>query len=226
MNDLTIIYITANKMPKKWMDFQISHLLKSVKNTDIISISREKMNLGFNYIENDTKCYWNIYHQLLRGSKLATTPYIAMAEDDTLYTSEHFSEFRPELDEVAYDRSRWSLFVWEREPFYCLRQRISNCSLIASREYLIDALSEREDKYPQGNNYVGEVGRHKVEKRLNVSLRKSTSYYSNNPIIQLNHPMGTDKTQQRQWKKHGQIKAFDIPYWGKAKDIIKIYEDK
>jgi hypothetical protein len=100
---------------------------------------------------------------------------------------------------------------------------VSNCSLIAPRELLIEALQEREDKYPNGNDYAGEVGRPIVERRLGVTRRQAVDWYSTVPVIQLNHPNGIDETQQRKWKKHGQIKAYDIPHWGKSMEIARIY---
>jgi len=225
MNDLTILYITANEMSERWMRFQIGQLLKAVGDTPIISLSRKPMDLGTNMIDSEPKSYWNIYMQMLRGAWEAKTPYVAMAEDDTLYTKAHFEEFRPPLDKVAYDRSRWSLFVWERVPMYCVRQRISNCSLIAPRELLIEALTERKERWPNGApiDLVGEVGRAKVDQRLGVTVRGCIEWYSYGPIVQLNHSDGTDDTQRRNWKRHGQIRAYDIPHWGKAKDIVGIY---
>jgi hypothetical protein len=222
MNDLTVLYVTANEMPDQWMDYQIDRLLEAVRTSAIISLSREPMDLGTNLLDpEETKSYWNIYSQMLRGALLADTPFVAMAEDDVLYSREHFTEFRPPMDKVSYNRARWSLFSWD--PMYCLRQRVSNCSLIAPRELLIEALQEREDKYPNGNDYAGEVGRPIVERRLGVTRRQAVDWYSTVPVIQLNHPNGIDETQQRKWKKHGQIKAYDIPHWGKSMEIARIY---
>lgn len=223
--DITILYITMNLMSKKWVDFQNHHLLKAADGAPIISISRQPMTLGTNLIDTGTPGYWNLYLQILRAAKIADTKYVALAEDDVLYTRAHFHEFRPPMDKVAYDRSRWSLFTWEKEPFFCLRQRISNCSMIAPREYLISALEERQTRWPNGpdEKLLGEVGRSKVDSRLNVSQRGCVEFYSYGPIVQLNHPNGHDATQRTQWKRHGQVRAFDIPYWGPAKEILKYY---
>ena len=228
--DLTILYITANEMPERWLKFQVAHLLKSIGDTPIISISRKPMDLGMNVVESEPKSYWNIFMQVLNGSLLAKTPYVAIAEDDTLYCKEHFTEFRPPMDKVSYNRSRWSLFTWDN--IFCLRQRLSNCSMIGPRELLIEAFTEWKTKYPNGapNGLVGEVGRPRVEKRLGVIPRPEVDWYSTCPVVQLNHPTGTDVGHHKRdsdgrsmVKKHGQIKAFDIPYWGKATDIIKEY---
>lgn len=227
IQDLTIIYITANLVPERWQKFQIEILLEAIDKTSIISVSRKPLDLGYNIIDFEPKSYWNIYVQLNQAAKLATTDYIAIVEDDTLYTHEHFVGFRPKLDEVSYNRSRWSLFVWD--PLYCLRQRISNCSLIAARKYLIDALDEREKRWPEGcsDHLVGEVGRPVIDRRMKVSARKMVEWYCRNPIVQFNHENGTDngdyglKNGKHLIKKHGQIQAYDIPYWGKAEELVK-----
>lgn len=224
MDDLTVMYITANEMPKGWMDFQLKHLISSIGSAPVVSVSREPMRFGTNLLDAEPqKSYWNIYRQMLRAAKAAKTIYVAMAEDDTLYSKEHFTQFRPALDQVSYNRSRWSLFCWD--PVFCLRQRVSNCTLIAPRQLLIEALQEREDKYPDGNDYAGEVGRPIVARTLGVTDYKAVDWFSTVPVIQLNHPQGIDETQQRQWKKHGQIKAYHIPYWGKSRNIAKVYND-
>lgn len=224
MDDLTVIYLTANEMPDRWVEFALKHLHKAIDGSPIISISRKPMQLGIkNILDTEPKCYWNIYRQLMYGAMAATTPFIALAEDDVLYTKAHFREFRPPKDKVSYNRARWSLFTWDN--IYCVRQRISNCSLIAPRDLIIEAISERISKYPQGcsNDVTGEVGREKVDRRLGVTIRGCVEWYCSDPIVQLNHPTGSDDRQKAQWKRHGQIKAYDIPHWGKATDIIKIY---
>jgi hypothetical protein len=48
-------------------------------------------------------------------------------------------------------------------------------------------------------------------------------WWSTVPVIQLNHPGGIDPAQQRKRKRHGQLKAHEIPYWGKAVDIAAKY---
>jgi hypothetical protein len=189
------------------------------------------MQLGVNLLDVEPQSFWNIYMQMLRAAKIAVTPFVAIAEDDVLYTREHFTEFRPSMDKVSYDRSRWSLFTWA--PMYSLRQRISNCSLIAPRELLIEALTERTKKHPNGcpDRMTGEVGRGIVERGLGVTVREMVEWYCSNPIIHLNHPTGSDKGDygvingKHMIKKHAQIKAIDIPYWGKAEDIVRRYTD-
>lgn len=232
-SDLAILYISASEMPEWWMQYQISVLLHAVGDSPIVSVTRRPLVLGRNIIDAEPKSYWNIYMQMLRAAKLAKTPYVAMAEDDVLYTPEHFRDYRPPEDSVSYDRSRWSLFAWESDPIFCLRQRISNCSLIAPRQLLIDALEERRTKYHDGipNAVCGEVGRNRLEAKLGLVKRNAVEWWCKNPIVQLNHLTGTDTGDypnmlgdgRHFYKKHGEIKAVEIPYWGSARDIVRRY---
>ena len=234
MSDLTILYITASEMPDCWLRFQLDRFKAAAQRYPVISVSRQPLHLGTNLLDDEPKSYWNIYMQMLRSAKMARTPFVAMAEDDVLYTLEHFRKFRPSTDAVSYDRSRWSLFAWEPQPIFCLRNRLSNCSLIAPRELLIHALEERAAKWPDGapNSIVGEVGRESVSHRLGVAHVKCEEWWCREPIVHLNHLTGTDTgdyghdAQGRHWTKpHGQIKAIEIPLWGRAADIVKHYHE-
>jgi hypothetical protein len=160
MNDFTCIYLTASQLPESFSEFQRKILLDSLNGAPIISVSRKPLDFGLNLIDDAPKCTDNIYRQLLRASKLATTKYIIVAEDDTLYPPDHFTFYRPADDTFAYNKNRLTLFTWN-EPQFHWRNRLSNCTLIAPRELLIEALEERYTKWPDGipENIVGELGR-------------------------------------------------------------------
>lgn len=223
MNDLTIIYLTINQMPQRWATFHMEHLLRAIENRPMVVISKEPMDIGranTEYlIQSEPPSEWNVYHQLLRGSALADTKYVAVAEDDTLYTRGHFSEFRPPDDAVSYNLARWSVFTWRRRPFYTQIRRHGNFAMIGPRSLVMDAISEREDKYPEGHSVAGEIGRPHIERRLRVSRRKLVDWYSREPIVNLAHPKGLSG----RGKRTGELKAWDIPIWGKAKHLAALY---
>ncbi len=225
MKDLTVIYLTASQTPKHFAEYQRKILLEAAGDYPIVSVSREPLDLGLNIIDDGEKGISNIYRQMLRAAKVATTEYVAMAEDDTLYSKEHFNFYRPEKDTFAYNQNRFALFTWG-VPTYSWRARKSNCSLIAPRELMIEALEERFAKYPNGTPPVatGELGRDRVERRLGITLRKSVEVYSEISVIQFNHDNGTEDGQRNHRKKMGPIKAYDIPFWGRAEDLIKNYK--
>lgn len=219
MSDITILFITANLVPKKWAEYHKKILLGAVGMGKIITISRVKTPDTY-ILDTKPKSYSNIYYQMLQGAKMATTPFVAMAEDDTLYTRDHFYNFRPEPDEFAYNRNRWSIFTWG-EPSYSIKDRISNCSLIAPRELMIEALTERFTKHPEGSAITGELGKARTERHLRVTVRKRVDFFSDTPIVQFNHDYGTDEVMLKHTKKRGMVRAYDIPVWRKAEDLLK-----
>lgn len=212
MEDLTLLFIHAGKLPEKWVAFHKEQLDK-LPYPIIDLYDEEKIN------------YERIYKQLLIGCKQATTPFVGVVEDDVLYSPEHFSKFRPPLDTFSYNQHRWALFTWDKGLMYSMRQRKSNCSLIAPRELAIEALEERFSQWPDGMppQWVGELGRTNVEKWLKVTPRKSVEWFSEIGIVQVNHDNGTEERQKEHWKAHGQIKAYDIPLWGKSSELIQKY---
>lgn len=224
MNDITVIFLTLNKTPRKWAEFHLGLLKDAIRDFPVISVSRLPMDFGHNLLDTEKSCYSNIYRQILRACKIAETKYIAVAEDDVLYCKSHFVRFRPQDDEVAYNRNRWSLFSWG-EAVYSLRNRISNCSLIAPRELLIESLAERFTLPKLHEGLMGEVGRNDLERKLGITQRKQVEFFSNVSIVQLNHPQGTEQRQKEQRKAHAEIRAYDIPHWGKAENIQRYYED-
>ena len=150
MNDVTIIYYSANTISDEFYQKTKGALLKAAGNIPIISVSHKPMDLGKNICVGDIGASnINIYKQLLIGAKEATTEYIATAEDDTLYSESHYAH-RPSEGMFGYNMNKWSLFTWSDPPIFSNRGRMTLNALIAPRKLLIEALEERFAKYPRG----------------------------------------------------------------------------
>lgn len=229
--DLTVIFLTCNRLPARWTAFHRVHLLAAIEDRPLITIAAEPVPdlPGMQLFQDGPFCAWNVYRQLLRGAQIAQTKYIAVAEDDTLYTRRHFSDFRPPDDAVAYDMSRWSVFSWKGEDaFYSAIRKHGNFTMIGPRELVIDAIEERERKYPEGLPYAGEIGRPDIERRMQVTKRKLVEWYCIEPMVNLCHPEGLSPTYVDTpglERKPGELKAYDIPIWGKASAIAAIYNE-
>jgi len=221
MKDLTAIFLTVNKVPKKWAKYHRKVVSKALGDTPVISITREPSDWGTNIIQKEPVKTSNVYRQMLRGAKLATTPYIAVIEDDTLYPEEHFT-YRSPLDTFAYNMNRAGLFTWGN-PTYFWKLRVNNSTLIAPREQLIKALEEKFNKYPDGvpNGLAGELGRKDIEGKLGVSAQKTIEFKTTIAIVSFGHDFSMEPLQQNHRKRMGFIRAFDIPYWGKASEVVK-----
>lgn len=213
MEDLTVIMLTPNLVPKQWAEFHKKMLLEAIGDTSLITISREPLNWGKNILQTGYSTS-NVYWQILRGAKLATTPFVTIAEDDTLYPKEHF-EHRPPMDKIAYDLNRWVIFTWG-DPFYFHKPTGANSGMIAPRELLIKALEEKFARYPNGipEGLVKEVGSH------NDGYVQET-FYCSLPYVGFNHDFSVDDLERRHHKKAWPVRAFDIPKWGRAEELRK-----
>src|SRR3989344_5151137 len=187
-DDITIIFLTQNKVPEKWVPYHREMLEKAADGAPIISVSRKPIDFGTNIIQTEPESAANIFWQTLRAAKMATTPYIAIAEDDTLYPKEHYHTFRPPLDTFAYNNTRWGMLSWTKVPMFYLEHKFtSHMTLIAPRELTIEALEERFNKYPIDSsgamNAGGELGKEWMEKRMGVIPRKNVAFLTQHPVL-------------------------------------------
>lgn len=222
-NELTIVYYTANVLREPFFANVQRQLVEAAGDIPIISVSQKPISLGRNICVELGRSYLNIYRQMLIGAKSAETKYIAFAEDDTLYSAEHFRTYLPKDDEFAFDMARWSFYTWTQPPTYSIKYRHSNSTMIAVRELFIEAIEERFSKYPDDSKtplrYWGEPTRY--EGRLRVTVRKPFEFTAQVPCITFSHPDAIGYDIQGATKRMGEIKAYDIPYWGKASEMAE-----
>lgn len=228
MSDITAIFLTCNDLPESWMEYHKGVLLKSLEGAPLIVMSQKPMEpWGGNVthvLQDAPRSFSNIYRQLLRGAKMATTEYIAVVESDTLYPPEHFKQ-RPKKGRVGYNMNFWHLFTWG-DPIYSWRNRRGNYSMLSDREYVIDALEERFTKWPDGtpDRMTGEIGRPMVEHNLNITVREVDEFETTVAVVNFQHPFGSDEMQRNQRKRGGLVRAYDVPFWGKAKDLVQKFK--
>jgi hypothetical protein len=215
MNDLTILYYTANKIPEYFMRNVQNDLVWTIQGEiPIISISQKPISFGSNICVGEIGASaYNVYVQILAGAYLVKTKYVACCEDDTLYSFEHFWS-RPPDGVFYYNINRWIL---ERYGMYRYRNRTTMCACIAPTELLIDTLEERFKKYPEDPKTglpFGEPGR--VEDRLRLSYRVRHYFRTDTPILTFNHGHGLSRprkaseldTQQPELHPWGDAKAL------------------
>lgn len=229
MNDLTVIYLTASKISDFFAEnVRTSLVLALNDDIPIISVSKKPIlykrfqpNINF----QTPSSHVNIYREALWGVKQAKTKYIAIAEDDVLYVKEHF-EKRPSRDDVfAYNRACWSVYTWSRPPVFSYTGRRNHGVLICARDLYIEAMEERFKKYPEDsmvNNAIwAEPG--KYEAQLGVTPRESEYFYTDPALIMFSHPDGLSHKTLGERKRLAPIRALEIPYWGRAEEVVKLY---
>lgn len=226
MSDLTIIYLTANVIPDKFAETTREQLLKAAQGALIISVSKQPINFGdVNLISDTPRSQSSIYKQLLQGAKRTSTKYIAVAEDDVLYSPEHF-KFRPNERHWGYNMNPWSIFTWG-EPMFTYKApggRRNLNGLICERDLLVKHLEERFELWPDevDINIFGEPG--KYDNQLGTKPYPSQEFYTNPPNIVFSHEANLQFEGLGYRKGLGQIRATSISYWGEAKKIRDYYE--
>jgi hypothetical protein len=229
MNDLTILYYTANKEPQNFMRRIQEKLLETVGDTPIVSVSQKPIDFGKNLcVGNIGMNLYNLYMQVLIAVREAHTPYVAIAEDDMVYSREHFL-YRPPTDTIAYDVNKWALFTWKHYVFSKRvgRRVMSMCT--APRELLLNTLEERYTKYPTVESiperiykyYWGEPGR--FEKHAMLTKIKTEMYEASVPSVAFFTPEALGFQYLGIRKALGPIQTDVLEPYGSAKEMYEYY---
>jgi len=224
IKNLTCIYYTPNYKNETFAEKIRQALLKTIGDTPLISVSQKPLKFGKNICVGDIgRSPRNVYRQMLIGAKEATTDYVGMAEDDTLYhPSQYDSAYLPAYDTFAFNLARWNVCTWLKPPVYSNVATPCNSNMIAPRKLLIELLEKRFAKYPnqETGNLWNEPGKYDFRWKLG---KYNVKTFGTTPTISFLHEgsLGYDFLGER--KRINAIRAFDIPYWGKVADLLKQY---
>ena len=220
MSDLTILYYTANKIPLKFAT-RLRQIIKDGSKDDIVSVSKQPIDFGDNHISPYRTSHVGVYKDILLGARFVKTKYVALAEDDTVYSPAHF-KFRPKDGHFAYNLGFWSIFTWVSPAVFSFKTRRNNSNLICETKILIDTLSERLQKHPDEEkadlSIWGEPGRY--EGHLGIKEYPTQNFYTTPANIMFSHEDGLQFKGLGTRKKLGDVRATSIPYWGGANKIM------
>ncbi len=216
MKDLTIVYYTVRKIPSNFNLKVLEYLAKAARGSFFIAIEQP---------ETILPSHVQIYKNALEGARRATTKYIAFAEDDVLYTHSHFTH-RPSPGVFAYNENVWSIYTWVTPPIFSYKGRRNMYGLICERDLFIEAMEERFAKFPDEKTTPieswSEPG--KYEDNLGVTQQKTKVFYSKDPLVAFSHETALSFKNLGKRKRLGDLRAVEVPYWGRAEDVIKYYE--
>jgi len=226
--DLTVIYYTANTISDYFAANINKQLLKAIGDLPLISVSKKPIDFGHNICVGDTpRSHLNTYRQALTGAKAAKTKYLAFVEDDTLYSPEHFNH-RSSPGKFAYNFGVWSIFTWSKPPLFSHKAggRRAMLNLICERDLFVEAMEERFAKHPVDDNINLSLWAEpsKYERQLGVTVREHEIFFTNPPNLVFIHETALAFGNLGKRKKLGEFRAVEIPYWGRAEDIIKMYK--
>jgi hypothetical protein len=241
----TVIYLTDNKLDERIATLCRDNIQASIGDRPLISVSHKPLDFGHNIcVGEKERSSLMINIQMLLALAMVETKYIAIAEHDCLYTTEHF-DFIPPDDSISwYNENVWLLQLHsETHPEYdglfsMFPERKANSQLICETELMkattkarIEIMSDENWKrrYPGGR--VGEAGHmdyhHAMRLSQGKSLRnarkllqsyiadfKGENFRTIKPNIDIRHQ--DNFTKNRRGKK----RTYELPYWGKVGDVI------
>ncbi len=216
MSDLTIIMCTPNRVPERWAEYHRERLIESARGAPIIAISAKPLSWpDLNLIQTDYGLL-NLYRQVLRGAKAATTEWIAMADDDTLYPSEHFA-YRPPEPGFWYNLNRWHIFTWG-DPFYFYKPLPGGGLMIATREMVVRALEARfRLPEPLPHSLLHELGVREEARQYDGGAWRG--WASEDPVVSFYHEASVDRACQNHTKRVWPLQTTRLPVWGKAASL-------
>ena len=99
-------------------------------------------------------------------------------------------------------------------------------NLICERDLFIEAMEERFARWPDESkvNLSLWAEPSKYERQLGVTVREHEIFFTNPPNIVFIHETALAFGNLGKRKKHGEFRAYDIPYWGRAEDTVKNYK--
>lgn len=214
MNDISIVYYTANRISDSFAVNVRSHLLQSSGgNVPIISVSQKPIDFGENiWVKGLVPSVYNTYVQVLVGARCVKTQYVACCEDDCLYVPEHF-EYRPS-NAFSYNTNRWNV---DEEGVYFYKHSRLMCMCVCPTKLLVDTLEARFSKYPDPSAcipHLGEPG--KYERQLRLPVVKMEEFKTENPCIHFNHrdSLGLRRGLRRRYEIIPRLE-----YWGNAQEL-------
>jgi hypothetical protein len=236
----TIIYYTDNILDNTELgSFCRKKLIEAADGKRIISVSQKAIDFGDNISVGEIgRSHHSLFLQTLIGAKEAKTKYIALAEHDCLYTSEHFN-WTPPDERFYYNVNHW--FVqWESGEYSYQRRKVMS-NLICERNIFIRAIEEKIKMIELGAKIrKGQIGACEPgvcdNRQAFIDLKEeyflqqcrdnpnykdvgketfsAVAFRTELPNLDIRH--GNNFSGRRRAAE----RTYVLPYWGKFKNII------
>ena len=245
MNNLTIIYLTDNSISAEIDKVVKRELVRAAEGKRIVSVSHKPIDLGDNICLGEIGRSWiSLYKGILAGIEATTTPYIAIAEHDCLYTPEHFNFKIPNDKIFWYNVNVWLAQWGGNHPelngmysYYPKRHVLSQLMcrgemLKQSTEEVLNLL-DMGLKVERGMKWYGEPGlvsaayrafveaksgrSSQLQKYLKDYVTKYESQFFETKMPNLDIRHSTNFTGP----KRGKQRCYTLPYWGDLKKVME-----
>jgi hypothetical protein len=229
----TAIYLTDSSVDQKIWNVCQNILQKEANGMPIISVSQVPIDFGENIcVGNIGRSWLSLYKQLYAGLEAAKTKHIVICEHDCIYSNEHLLFVPPRNDTMYYNMNHWlvqydCISHPELNGMYSYWPRRTPMSqLIANRDFLLKDTELRVRLLVDPTDDVSVIraqlwasrgGAPSIHKLIQHKLpdHPYERFSTKNPNLDIRHK--TNFTGPKRGKK----RCYELPYWGKFKDIIQ-----
>jgi len=218
MNNLTVLYYSANSEDPKFESKIREKLLASIGDLPLVSVTQEPApGFGKNIcVGKHHNCYGNEFKQIQIGLKEVNTEYVITAEADVLYPPEYF-QFKPKgADYYRYDNV-WVYFFrrdrswnnWAQGKVYF--KRYSDGAQIMKKSFWLDLIKKTIGDKEEWFNSENEP-----KKTYKLDTKPQFTWTSANPVITFKTYNGV----KRLTSIRKEVEPMEsVPYWGDIKNL-------
>lgn len=215
--DATVIYYSSNRENPEFESKVVETLLASVGDRrKIISVTQKPMDVGQNIcVGIQDQCYANEFRQIQIALNAVTTPYIIVAESDTLYPPSYFDFDPPERGHAYHYPNVWVHYTqFNGVPKYWFK-KVSDCAQMVDRDLWLSMINPVMDARPEWSK-AEDVGVPPLQ------FRDKGKFYmpDGDPVVTVKTRNGV---KSNTLTKRGHPPKFDLPYWGKASHLRETY---
>lgn len=211
--EITVLYYTSNRENEFFENKVMETIMQNKGDLPLVSVSQKPMNFGHNIcVGIQDSCYHNEFRQIQIGLMAVKTPYVIIAEADTLYPPDYFV-FRPQVRGRAYMYDNvWVHYTqFNGIPKFWFKKN-SDCAQIVDRDVWLEKINKALNLTPQWTSKEnGTIS--------NVQHRADGEYmWNGNPVITFKTVNGVKFNTAT---KKGIPPRYNLPYWGNAKELRK-----
>lgn len=209
MNETSIIYYTDGALQEDIRDLCWYNLRQAAAEKPIIVVSQKPFELE-GYTNNICvgeigRSLISLHKQIMIGCEAADTKYIALAEHDNIYSSEHFEWMPPTDKKFYYNINHW-LADWNTGEYSYARRKVLGM-MIANRKLVLKAVRSKIERLEAGLDPIGkDFGK-------NPKSYRAVAFRTRTPNLDIRH----DSNFSRKPKSGN--RCYNIFHWGKFSEV-------
>ncbi|MBI2634979.1 MAG: hypothetical protein HYW79_00290 [Parcubacteria group bacterium] len=211
--ELTVLYYTSNREDEFFENKVVETIIQNKGGLPVVSVSQKHMNFGYNIcVGTQDNCYHNEFRQIQLGLLAVKTPYVIIAEADTLYPPDYFAFRPPERGHAYMYDNVWVHYTrFNGKPKFWFKKN-SDCAQVIDRSMWLEKINKVLDSTPKWTSKENKES-YRIQYRANGACM-----WNGNPVVTFKTLNGVKSNTAT---KRGVPPRYSLPYWGSAIELRK-----